>query len=589
MRHRIRHAGRRMAGLGGRTTAAVAVAVVAGAGLVLPLSGPAGANTPDTLYVADQNCACVWLVPSSGQPEIYEGIDESPQDVAVDTSGNLYWTEIQDGAVRELTSSDQLVELASGFEPWGIGVDGSGNVFFGTFGASGGGSGLYEIPSGGSAQQLTDFGGAWTSVAVDGNDDIWGVGGSDDLLLFPAGASGPVQVELPGASGVTGVRLDADDDLFATTGFGDSAVELPAGATSSTVLASLGQYTEGIAVDTSGNVFVGQPSTVTGYGKVYEVTPGNSPILYASGEIAETGGLAVSPTPAPASRAATTVSLTSDPTSTSVSAADTVVLTATVSSGGGLVQFDDNGYAIGEPVAVANGVAQLSTSLPIGSDVVTATYLGDGDDAPSTSAGIAFTVSGAPSTTTLTAPDGTRVPGTEDATMTATVTGAAGSPTGSVTFMNGSFPLGYATVTNGVATASIPLSPGWSHVTADYSGDSTYATSTSAPVAFHSVAPYPSTTTADESTGTPTSAGEPVTLAVTVLGVVHNGAPHGSVTATDGFTCGKLVQTSKRESATSCTHVVPSPTNEAVTVTFKAAVGHYAGSSDDVQVIYEPD
>jgi phosphatidylinositol-3-phosphatase len=51
----------------------------------------------------------------------------------------------------------------------------------------------------------------------------------------------------------------------------------------------------------------------------------------------------------------------------------------------GTVQFATNGVAIGAPVALNNGVASLSTSaLPVGANIITATYSGDANNQPST-------------------------------------------------------------------------------------------------------------------------------------------------------------------------------------------------------------
>lgn len=585
MRHGLRQGGSKMAGLAGRSVAAAAVALMAAAGLALPLSAPAGALasvTPDTLYVADQACSCVWQVPPDGQPEVYVGGNETPPDVTVDPAGDLFWTEANDSAVRELTAGLQEETLATGYAPWGIGVDDSGDVFFGAFGGTAGVTGLYEIPAGGSPELLTPEGGAWASLAIDGNGDVWGVGGSDQLLLLPAGTSSPVEVNVPGTYDVTGVRLDADDDLFATTGYGDNAVELPAGATSETVLGTLNSYTEGIAVDPSGNVFVGEPSTVSGYGKVYEITPGNAPALYASGEIGFTGGLAVNPTPQPAARAATTVTLSGSPGSSSITTTTPVDLTATVSSGAGLVQFDDNGSAMGEPVAVSGGTAVLDTTLPSGTDGVTATYLGDTGDAPASSAPVSYTVSPVASTTILSAPDGTKVPGDSYATVKVRVTGAGPTPTGGAEILANGVDVGSVELTDGTGTTTVDINPGKSKMTAEYWGDDVYDTSSSNSVTFTTVPPYPPGMSATVAYGKPTASGaKKATITVTMTGTKGAGAPFGKPTATDGFTCKPLKKTAvgSIDTTTTCTDLVPKKTGETVDIDYAGTTNYLAADT----------
>jgi hypothetical protein len=70
----------------------------------------------------------------------------------------------------------------------------------------------------------------------------------------------------------------------------------------------------------------------------------------------------------------------------------------------------------------------------------------------------------------------------QSVTLTGSVSGAAGVPTGSVTFYNGSALLGSATLNgSGNATLSASLLPaGTNYITAIYGGDTTYSPSVSA-------------------------------------------------------------------------------------------------------------
>lgn len=90
----------------------------------------------------------------------------------------------------------------------------------------------------------------------------------------------------------------------------------------------------------------------------------------------------------------------------SIVANDTVTFTATVSpseAGGtpptGTVDFVDNGTTIGSATVQSDGAAAISTrSLPAGNQSVTATYRGNGNYSPSSSAAVAVTVATPPST-----------------------------------------------------------------------------------------------------------------------------------------------------------------------------------------------
>jgi DNA-binding beta-propeller fold protein YncE len=71
----------------------------------------------------------------------------------------------------------------------------------------------------------------------------------------------------------------------------------------------------------------------------------------------------------------------------------------------------------------------------------------------------------------------------QSVTFTATVTGGGPAPTGSVSFSDGSTPLGTGTVSGGVAKVTVSsLTLGSHAITATYGGDANYAGSTSSPV-----------------------------------------------------------------------------------------------------------
>jgi hypothetical protein len=141
-------------------------------------------------------------------------------------------------------------------------------------------------------------------------------------------------------------------------------------------------------------------------------------------------------------------------------------------------------------------------------------------------------------TTTLSASPGTTVSAGTSVTLTATVAPAAGSgtPTGTVTFHNGSTTLGTGTLnSSGMATlATTALPIGSNTITAAYSGDSSFAASTSAGTAI-TVTPAATTTTL---TASPTSilAGGSVALTATVTATAGTGTAAGNVTFLNGGT-----------------------------------------------------
>jgi VCBS repeat-containing protein len=121
-------------------------------------------------------------------------------------------------------------------------------------------------------------------------------------------------------------------------------------------------------------------------------------------------------------------------------------------------------------------------------------------------------------------------------TLTATVTGSPGTPTGQVTFLDGSTVLGTGTLGGGVATLNASLATAGSHsLTAVYGGDGNFAGSTSAVLT--ETVNKAGTTVALRSSANPSVHGQAVTFTATISVVSPgSGAPSGSVSFYDGST-----------------------------------------------------
>ena len=129
------------------------------------------------------------------------------------------------------------------------------------------------------------------------------------------------------------------------------------------------------------------------------------------------------------------------------------------------------------------------------------------------------------------APAGTLV------TLTATVTGSATTPTGTVTFYDGSAQLGSATLNgSGVATyASSTLAVGANSVTASYGGDGNYNLANSTAVSV-TITPLGTTVPTVTVTATPTTitSTQTETVAVSVAGTTGSPTPTGTVVLSSG-------------------------------------------------------
>jgi len=199
---------------------------------------------------------------------------------------------------------------------------------------------------------------------------------------------------------------------------------------------------------------------------------------------------------------------------------------------GETITFYDGATSIGTGTT-ASGIATLATwSLPLGTDPIAAAYLGDGGYLPSASRVVNQRVN--KNTTTTALMSGTN-PSTygQSVTFTATVSSGGPTPTGTVTFKNGSAAIGVGTLSGGVATLVYTgLAAGTASITAEYKGDANSANSTSAPLS-QSVT-QAATATAVASSKNPSKAGQSVTFTSTVTSAYAT--PIGTVTFTQGAT-----------------------------------------------------
>jgi hypothetical protein len=248
----------------------------------------------------------------------------------------------------------------------------------------------------------------------------------------------------------------------------------------------------------------------------------------------------VSETINPSGKTATTTTLSSS-VNPSVFG-QSVTFTATVSGSGGTptgsVTFMNGGTTLGTSTLSGGSATFTTSSLPVGSDSITAVYGGDPNFTASTSPVLTQVVtspSQGSTTTSLTSSQNPSVFG-QSVTFTATVTGSGGTPTGTVTFMNGTATLATKTLSGGTATFSTAtLTVGSYNVTAVYSGNTTFTGSTSNPVT--QVVNKAATTDTLTVSPSPGTAGQTVTLTATLAAVAPGGGtPGGTVTFLDGST-----------------------------------------------------
>ncbi|HMH11483.1 MAG TPA: Ig-like domain repeat protein [Edaphobacter sp.] len=239
----------------------------------------------------------------------------------------------------------------------------------------------------------------------------------------------------------------------------------------------------GTAPVVNGVATITVPSLPIGSNPITATTPGG-----------DTSNAATSPvTPVVVSKAIPTVVLTSSANPAEFN--QVVTFTAAVpAAASGTMTFRDGAVVLGT-VTVNAGIAVLTTSnLTIGSHAITAAYGGNSSYDVATSAPLGQVVGKIPTAITL----GQSAPAQllhNMVTFAATVIAATPTPTGTVTFLEGTTVLGTTALnTNGTvvalaksgnaAYATSGLTTGSHQIVAVYSGDASFSPSTSAPVTY---------------------------------------------------------------------------------------------------------
>jgi hypothetical protein len=242
-------------------------------------------------------------------------------------------------------------------------------------------------------------------------------------------------------------------------------------------------------------------------------------------------------------KAGTTTTLTSsaNPSTTGQS----VTFTATVSAPAatGTVTFYDGVTTLGSGGLSGGKATFITSTLAAGPHSISATYGGDPNYSSSNSPTLTQTVSSSLIATT-TSPASSLNPSTygQSVTLTATVspTSGNGTPTGSVTFTDGTTTLGSAPLSGGKASlVTSSLAPGSHSITESYGGDSNYTGSTSSTL-MQTVNKANTTTTLTGSPN-PSNNGQTVTFTATIspagTGTVqffNGGTPIGTVNVSSG-------------------------------------------------------
>ncbi len=259
-----------------------------------------------------------------------------------------------------------------------------------------------------------------------------------------------------------------------------------------------------------------------------------------------------------------------------------VTFTATVSGGSstptGTVGFVDGTTTLCSAVTLSSsGVATCTTSaLTAGTHTITANYSGDSSHA-SASSSVTQTVNKLASNVAVGSTPNPSTSG-QTVTITATVTGSSGTPTGTVNFLDGTTALCSSVALSGAGTATCStssLSTGAHTINVNYSGNTTYSTGTGSATQNVGVA---ASSTSVVSSVNPSLAGQSVTFTATVS--ASGATPTGTVTFSDGATavCSAVALAS---GSAACTTTALAAGAHTITATYSGS-GTYGGSSGTV-------
>jgi sugar lactone lactonase YvrE len=486
----------------------VAQASVIASNLTAPLA--TGLDPSGNLYVADSGTGQIYKVPApvgSGVQQLVAVGYNNPSALAADASGSLYVVNQGASSILRIPnlsgslSPNNATQVGIGnARPYGIALDKSGNIYV----ADSSAAAAYLIARTGTTESFGD----------------WAVGS-------PSGAL-PVKVENEGNQAL----VFASPYYTATGNTADFSLSSPSSECASGGTVAVGAGCELDAVFTP---------TASG-SRTETLTLNSNAANAASAQVVLTGsGIAAAST-------STALAVTS-PASGSPFFGEPITLTATVTSSSGTptgsAQLLVDGVIAAQSSLSGSGVAtfSLATGLTGGSHSLQAVYLGSSAFDGSTSSALALTVTTAPTVSTMvisteyTNPYSIVSGGSAVFTVTISSTGV-GIPTGTVIFSTGSTSLATVPVVPvaggafqaALTTSALPV--GTDLVTATYSGDANYVTSSTSGTVYVVAA---STVVVTQSGSTLTSSGSGTASASN--SVTFTPTSYGGWTGVVGYQC----------------------------------------------------
>jgi hypothetical protein len=481
-----------------------------------------------TVYVADQTNDVVVSYTTAGvQSTVSTSTLLSPTGLAVDGSGALYIADTMNGRIIKIDNQGNETTLETGLNaPQGVAVDSSGDLFFDDLGN--GGEVQELVASSGSTISLGQNLGQMQGIAVDAGGRVYYTTSAILGIISPNFSSSTTYGDSNGTDGPYGVAVDQNGDVFTTQTI-DGNFSITNRASANFILSvPVGQTTsDGLTVSNTGNTPLSFSNQTVDLPQ-FSIDPSSVCTTQTVLQAGQACDVTIDFTPPE------DISYTGTYTGTSNS----------LNAAGSANPFTLYGY--GEALATATNLSASSNSLTAGRTVL-------------------FTASVSPTTET-----------------------DEPAPTGSMQFLDGTTVLGMSNLDSGTNHAEFStstLAAGPHSITAVYSGDTVYATSTSTAQTVTVAAGAASTSTSFTLSSVSITAGQPETIMVSIQGAASP-ALTGTVTLSDqnGFLASTAVSATSTGGTASFTLTNLTVGSHQITASY-GGDANYAASASAAQTV----
>jgi len=391
-----------------------------------------------------------------------------PSQVAVDGTGNVYVADAGNSRIAMTgPSGGTITALGTGLSaPQGVAVDIAGNVYV----ADTGNNRVVELPAGGGQATVNITGlSKPTAIAVDAADDLFVLdSGNNRIVELPLNLEQSVVNLGTTAITPTGIAVDAAGDLYMSDSSSDSVVEFAPGSVNGNQLVTGLISPLGVAVDLNGSLYIADSSetSILASNRARPVTPFPNTNINTS----NTAPLNVTNTG--------NVTLAFNGATTTTATGNTAAFAVTAASSGGCTTTTTltSGSACGLVATFTPTVKNTSYSETL--SLVTNAANAANSGALLTGTGV-FLI-GTTTTIAVTQPTTPTINYAQAVTVSITVvpaSNAGAAPTGVVKITVDGKLQSQNLPANGVATVTLNPAVGTHVVSASYSGDVNYASS----------------------------------------------------------------------------------------------------------------